>query len=195
MLATGDDFGKVKLFRYPCPVEKASFNPYIGHSSHVTCVRFSASNNYLISTGGNDKSIFQWKFIKDEEVNEIIEDADNLDEEENTSSSLIVEKLQGTQFGASKPFLGEVKASTPKNYVPSKGAGDCPKENIKLKYIHGYRGFDSKDNVKFTSNGQVLFHSAAVDIVLDIESNTQTFFTSHDEDIVSLAIHPNVLFL
>jgi microtubule-associated protein-like 6 len=180
------------LFRYPCPVEKASFNPYIGHSSHVTCVKFSASNDYLISTGGNDKSIFQWRFIKDNDEKVIFEDSENIVEEDYKSSSLKVEKLQGTQFGASKPFLGEVKASTPKNFIPSKGAGEIPSENIKLKYIHGYRGFDSKDNVKFTSKGDVLFHSAAVDIVLDIKSNNQSFFSSHEDDIVSLALHPNV---
>ncbi len=149
----------------------------------------------MISTGGNDKSIFQWRFIKDNDDKVIFEDSENTGEEEYTSSSLKIEKLQGTQFGASKPFLGEVRASTPKNYVPSKGAGEIPNENIKLKYIHGYRGFDSKDNVKFTSKGDVLFHSAAVDILLDVQSNNQTFFTSHDEDIVSLALHPNVGFI
>ncbi len=123
----------------------------------------------------------------------IFEDAENIGDEEYTNSSLKVQKLQGTQFGASKPFLGEVRASTPKNFVPSKGAGEVPNENLKLKYVHGYRGFDSKDNVKFTSKGDVLFHSAAVDILLDTHSNNQTFFTSHDEDIVSLALHPNVV--
>ena len=65
VVATSDDFGKVKLFRYPCPVEKSSFNKYVGHSSHVTSVRFSSSNKYVISIGGNDKSIFQWKYTND----------------------------------------------------------------------------------------------------------------------------------
>ena len=41
LLATGDDFGKVKLFKWPCIEEKADFNESIGHSSHVTEVRFS----------------------------------------------------------------------------------------------------------------------------------------------------------
>ena len=36
--ATADDFGLVKLFRFPNPVEKAAFVQYQGHSSHVTNV-------------------------------------------------------------------------------------------------------------------------------------------------------------
>lgn len=36
--ATADDFGFVKLFRYPCPKEKANFKKYNGHSAHVTKV-------------------------------------------------------------------------------------------------------------------------------------------------------------
>jgi hypothetical protein len=38
VLATADDFGFVKLFRYPCPQERANFKKYNGHSSHVTKV-------------------------------------------------------------------------------------------------------------------------------------------------------------
>lgn len=64
--ATADDFGMVKLFRSPCPVEKAAFQQYNGHSSHVTNVDFTkgVSEGYLMSTGGEDKSVFQWKFIQ-----------------------------------------------------------------------------------------------------------------------------------
>jgi microtubule-associated protein-like 6 len=58
VLATADDFGKVKLFRYPNPIEKASNQQYAGHSSHVTNVRFIKNAAYVISTGGEDKSIF-----------------------------------------------------------------------------------------------------------------------------------------
>lgn len=41
VLATGDDFGLVKLFKYPSPVPKAAFNQFSGHSSHVTNVMFT----------------------------------------------------------------------------------------------------------------------------------------------------------
>jgi microtubule-associated protein-like 6 len=37
--ATGDDFGLVKLFKYPAV--GAGFTKYIGHSSHVTNVKFT----------------------------------------------------------------------------------------------------------------------------------------------------------
>jgi microtubule-associated protein-like 6 len=67
VLATADDFGKVKLFKYPNPVEKSGHQAYMGHSSHVTNVRFLKQGNYLISTGGEDKCIFQWKYFLDKE--------------------------------------------------------------------------------------------------------------------------------
>jgi len=44
VLVTADDFGFVKLFNYPCPVEKASFHKFVGHSSHVTNVAFSKNS-------------------------------------------------------------------------------------------------------------------------------------------------------
>jgi len=32
-----------------------------GHSSHVTNVRFNSSDSHVLTTGGNDRSVFQWK--------------------------------------------------------------------------------------------------------------------------------------
>lgn len=61
ILATGDDFSLVKLFKYPCVVEKANYRSFKGHSSHVPKIRFSANDLYLISVGGNDKSVFIWE--------------------------------------------------------------------------------------------------------------------------------------
>merc|ERR1712196_178013 len=36
LLATTDDFGEVKLFKYPCYIDKSQFRVGTGHSSHVT---------------------------------------------------------------------------------------------------------------------------------------------------------------
>ena len=40
IVATGDDFGNVKLFKYP-NFKNSSYVKFTGHSSHVTNVRFS----------------------------------------------------------------------------------------------------------------------------------------------------------
>jgi len=61
----GDDYGKVKLMRYPAAVEgTAACAAYGGHSSHVTCVRFSHDESHVVSTGGGDSALFQWRFKK-----------------------------------------------------------------------------------------------------------------------------------
>ena len=51
----------MKIFKYPSVTEKSEFKAYRGHSSHVTWVRFSYDDKYLISIGGNDKTIIIWK--------------------------------------------------------------------------------------------------------------------------------------
>ncbi|GCB77462.1 hypothetical protein scyTo_0021101, partial [Scyliorhinus torazame] len=62
-LVSGDDFGLVKLFRFPCLKKGAKFRKYVGHSAHVTNVRWSYDFQWIISTGGADHSVFQWRFI------------------------------------------------------------------------------------------------------------------------------------
>ena len=57
LLACGDDFGKVKLFRYPCMVEPSLPITLNGHCSHVTKVKFGQQNEYLFAAGGNDSTV------------------------------------------------------------------------------------------------------------------------------------------
>lgn len=87
LLATADDFGRVRVFNYPClptvcaavaaadvelgaqPNLQESAGKLVqpgsvdgtGHSSHVTNVRFNKDDSYMVTTGGNDRSVFQWR--------------------------------------------------------------------------------------------------------------------------------------
>lgn len=36
---------------------------YVGHCSHVMCVRFSPDNYYVMSMGGDDRSAMQWRVL------------------------------------------------------------------------------------------------------------------------------------
>lgn len=65
VIVSGDDFSKLKLFKFPCVKPNASFCKYSGHSSFVTNVRFSMDDEYIISTGGMEKSIIQWRYTFD----------------------------------------------------------------------------------------------------------------------------------
>lgn len=64
LIACGDDYGLVNLFRNPCRVGHAP-RSLRGHSEHVVRVKFgrgeSGLNEYLFSVGGYDQSLMQWK--------------------------------------------------------------------------------------------------------------------------------------
>lgn len=62
-VATADDFGRVKVYNYPVLDKGLTPVQGLGHSSHVTNVRWNSDDSYLLSTGGNDKSLFQWKVV------------------------------------------------------------------------------------------------------------------------------------
>lgn len=61
LIATGGTDQKVKIFKYPVLVPKQKYKEYIGHSSHITRVRFSEDEDYLLSTGGNDRTSLLWE--------------------------------------------------------------------------------------------------------------------------------------
>ncbi|KAG7495720.1 echinoderm microtubule-associated protein-like 3 isoform X1 [Solea senegalensis] len=63
MVAVADDFCKVHLFQYPCPKPKAPSHKYDGHGSHVTNVCFTHCDSHLLSMGGKDMCILQWKVV------------------------------------------------------------------------------------------------------------------------------------
>lgn len=63
-----------------------------------------------------------------------------------------------------------------------------PEANLTIKYVHGYRSFDTRSNVKWNKEGKVLYHTAGVAVALDPELNEQSYFARHSEDIVCLAV-------
>lgn len=70
-LASAEDSGSVKLFRFPCVgggldrhgklVRRPEFVVGTGHSEHVTELAWAQDDAFLFSTGGGDLSLFQWK--------------------------------------------------------------------------------------------------------------------------------------
>ncbi|KAJ8604819.1 hypothetical protein CTAYLR_001017 [Chrysophaeum taylorii] len=61
LIATGDDFGAVKLFKWPCFAPAAAAKTAFGHASRVASVRFMPNGLALASIGLDDRCLFQWR--------------------------------------------------------------------------------------------------------------------------------------
>ena len=130
LLATADDFGKVNVFRFPAIKEGgAEHDKYSGHSSHVTSVRWVSlgtdragvpSDDYLLSIGGEDKCVFQWRNrdseadAKPSYIKQSSAGSGGL-----SSSEVHLEGMEefqapsgGDEFTAVKPWLGAIVAPT-----------------------------------------------------------------------------------
>uniref|UniRef100_A0A182RKT3 WD_REPEATS_REGION domain-containing protein n=1 Tax=Anopheles funestus TaxID=62324 RepID=A0A182RKT3_ANOFN len=62
-LVCADDFGKIRLFSFPASQPKSLSHSYKGHSSHVTSVQFMHDGVRLLSAGGMDTSVLQWRVV------------------------------------------------------------------------------------------------------------------------------------
>ena len=97
----------------------------------------------------------------------------------------------GDEFGALKPWMTNVVNTVPSNYKPSKLDGQTPDAQLELEFVHGYRCHDTRNNLKYTNNGDFVYHTAAVGIVYNKDTHTQLIYNEHFDDITALAIHPN----
>lgn len=59
---TGDDYGGMNCYNYPCVVKNPPGHTVRGHSSHVMGVQClpHGDGSDVVSVGGNDNSVFSW---------------------------------------------------------------------------------------------------------------------------------------
>ncbi|XP_072020355.1 uncharacterized protein [Amphiura filiformis] len=64
LLVAGDSTGDIMIYRYPCVKPEASSNTVSAHSTATSCVRFIGDNQHVLSVGGADCTLMQWKIVK-----------------------------------------------------------------------------------------------------------------------------------
>ena len=186
LLATGDNFGRLRLWRYPCIDVTAGNRTFVGHSEKINKVRFAPEDDYLISIGGSDKSIFQWKIIP-AELDEAIQAEDSgIDSDLEREGVFEDDDDEDDDFLAIKPWVSTIVPPT----VPPLASPSPPDVKLELEFVYGRRAQDVRNNMFYSISGQAIYHTAAVGIIYDKVNNSQQFYTGHTANIMCLAISP-----
>ena len=62
---------------------------------------------------------------------------------------------------------------------------------MQLEFLYGYRGHDTRGNLRYNADGDVVYSCAAVDVVYRKHNQAQGFYNSHTDDVISMAMHPD----
>jgi len=76
------------LSHFCCQGKHAKFKQYVGHSAHVTNVRWTFNDGQLVSIGGADTSLMIWNHGAPGESRGDSDDSDSDSEEEGGKSSM-----------------------------------------------------------------------------------------------------------
>jgi echinoderm microtubule-associated protein-like 6 len=193
LLAVGDEYGRLRVYRYPCLTEDTTPLEYSAHSPHLLKVRWTKNDKYLLSLGGKDRSVMQWRHILDDKRDDADiagDSGDDSDLPHESEPNLLPEGAEA--FLSNRPWAGAIAPPT----RPPRSDPRRPLETIDLEWVYGYRSTDCRNNVRYSSNGKVVFHSGAVGVVYDKDTHLQTFHNGyHEGDIMCLTVDPTRCFV
>ena len=57
--------------------------------------------------------------------------------------------------------------------------------------MYGIRAHDVSGIVHYVDEQHIVYPAGSLVVMLDMSTNTQSFFTDHDDDVVALCLHPS----
>ena len=191
-IASLDNYGRLALWRYPCHNENPGHLTYRGHSYNAGNVVFAAGDTHVLSCGGVDRCIFQWK-VNGEGNKDSGDEAKDDDEDSSLeldgglagASAIVLEGgTTAEQFAGIKPWF---KSMVPPSTLEMENVAR-PDYNVDLNYVHGLRIQDCRNVLKYNAQGEILYPAASVGVIYRPSDHSQQFCIGHKNDIVCLAV-------
>lgn len=60
----------------------------------------------------------------------------------------------------------------------------APRCQLRLEWIHGYRGHQCRNNLYYTAGKEIVYFVAGVGVVYNTREHTQKFYLGHNDDII-----------
>lgn len=72
---------------------------------------------------------------------------------------------------------------------------DSPRHKLILDWVYGYRGKDCRQNLFYLPTGELVYFTAAVVVLHNVDFALQRHYLEHTDEIKSIALHPNKLLI
>ena len=120
LLASVDNFGVLNVYRYPCLDHDCGSRSFKAHTLGARNCRFAFADQYIVTCGGEDRCIMQWRV-------QIDPDDENANVAGDSGEDSDLEEFVGAEEGLSeyvavKPWLGTIVPPT----NPPKPSKDGP---------------------------------------------------------------------
>lgn len=206
LVVAGDNFGNLRLFNHPCLEQDALHRTYRGHASSVTNTRFTLNDEYVVTTGGTDLCVFQWKVkFEDPDVGlqnaaDTVRGAPVCAEPALSLQHHAMHKQEARQAAALRSAgTGDVQTSDvrpweraiviPSNVDPASPA--APTHILELEFVYGFNGCDARGSISYNAAGNIVYHTGGVGVIYDKREHRQVFNNGvHSADISCLVLDP-----
>ena len=193
LLAVATSHGIVRVHRYPCYEFNSVGLEYRGHSADIRNLAWTQKDEFLLTAGGGDKCIMQWRRRDDpgdgESENFVLRDADRTIVDSMIGCRFEAPAASGPAFDLPMPWVGEVEGGAGQSPA---GAGGTPgvlaSHRLRLEHVYGYSSQRSRHNLFYSYRDDIVYHAAAVGIIYNKPTHSQSFFTEHTDDITCIAV-------
>jgi WD40 repeat protein len=115
-------------------------------------------------------------------------DLPRLAEDEAHAAILLTESKRQAQLAeAMNVWLeGTVEPNNPSNQNTAP-----PDVTMRLEYVHGYKGQEMRNNIRYNDREEIVYCCASIGIVMDRTSKSQKFYQAHSQSISAFACSRN----
>jgi WD40 repeat protein len=92
----------------------------------------------------------------------------------------------------SKPWMASIRYPT--DYLkPPINSEKAPKLRLKPVYVFGFRAKDTRDNLRYLNQNEIVYATGSMLILHNTRNNTQRFFTEHKADVSCFSVRQSPL--
>lgn len=192
VVVVGDNFGRIRLLRYPCTTSFSASKLYWTSANPITRLKFGSGDSVLVSLSGIDKSIMQWSHKRDRDplvAFDVLDRRGKVEEDEddvvnlfglNASQEMVVENDM-SHLVSSKAWIAAMVAPSD---APSES--ECVKEvewNLSMSHVLGLQTHVTRSSVRFNNYGDIVFPVSKYVCVFNKKQNSQNYYCGHLNEI------------